>query len=544
MTEPAPPLAAARPLARNSLPEALRDDAGGTTGGTSMGRVSGFGFAVAWAVALMAVSSTARAQCPDGAPPPCARSAPRAASAANSVAVLYFESRSGDTTDLALADGITEEITNRLSGIERLTVRSRYLVRPWRGAAFSDPAEVGRSVNATYLVTGSVRRAGGRLRVSAELVRAAGGAQVWARQFDRTVGDVFAIQEAIATEVASGIVGRLLPSESRALAVRPTSSTEAYDAYVLGRFYWNKRTAPDLVRATQYFQRAIRADSGYAQAWSGLADAYVLSIPQEYDVPGINPDSILTLAEAAARRAIAIAPRLGEAWASLGEILDYRDRHAEAGRAFEQGVTLSPGYATAHQWYSYHLMARGRWDEAVRAMERAKELDPSSLVITISMVFAYDGAERWAEAEAMAAQSRALDANHSLTVQFADVMHDVLHRHLDRVPADIRRVVGMGAWRIGAVPDSSAADLERRLADPALRAVAVEQIADAYPHAGVALLLAYDGDAAALAYLEGLVGTPKAAELSDWVLYGILGPRRRADPRFVAVLARLGIPRQ
>ena len=505
------------------------------------------------AVALCICASVAAvrlvAQCPDGTPPPC-RGARPAAAPANSVAVLYFDSRSTDTSDLALADGLTEEIINRLTGIERLTVRSRYLVRRYRGTAFEDPASVGRSVNAAYLVTGTVRRAGGRLRVSAELVRAEGGAQVWARQFDQAGDDVFAIQEAVASEVATGIVGRLLPTEAHALAVRPTASVEAYDAYVLGRFYWNKRTAPDLVRAAEYFRQAIRADSTFAQAWSGLADAYVLFIPEEYDVPGINRDSILALAEGAARRAIAIAPRLGEAWASLGEVLGYLPgRNAEAGLAFAQGVVLSPRYPTAHQWYSYWLMGQGRWDEGVREMERAKELDPTSLVITISLVFAYDGAERWGEAEAMVDQSRALDAEHPLTIVFAELFHDIDHRHLERIPADFR-----SAMLTRLAGDSGIAfEIERRLADPARRAAAIHEIAGGAgamigywrnpPTMGLGLTLAYEGDDAALAFLDALVGTPRAAELADYVVYGMLGPRRRADPRFVAVLARLGIPR-
>ena len=490
------------------------------------------------------------AQCPDGTPPPCGRPAARAsAPPANSVAVLYFETRSSDTSDLALAEGLTEEIIGRLSGIGRLTVRSRYLVQRFRGGTLADPAAAGRSLNVTYLVSGTVRRAGGRLRVSAELVRAANGAQVWGQQFDQPAGDVFAIQEEVAQDVATGIVGRLLPAEARALAERPTASTEAFDAYTLGRFYWNKRTAADLVRASEYFQQAIRADSSYAQAWSGLADSYVLFIPPEYDVPGINTDSILTLAEAAARRAIALAPRLGEAYASLGEILDYRERGAEAGRAFEQGVALSPRYPTAHQWYSYWLLGKGRWDEGVREMERAKELDPQSLVITTSLVFAYDGAERGSEAETMADQCRALGADHPLTVLFADLFHDLAHRHLDRIPAAFRRA--MLTWP--AADTAAAAALAARLADPARRAAAVREIAAGAagmtgywrnaPILGLGLILAYQGDEAAFAFLDGLVGTPRAAELADWMAYGLLGPRRRAEPRFQAVLARLGIPR-
>src|SRR5262249_15172791 len=156
-------------------------------------------------------------------------------------------------------------------------------------------------------------------------------------------------------------------------------------------------------------------------------------------------------------------------------ILGYRHRSDEAGRAFEQGVTLSPLYATAHQWYSYHLMVvPGRWDEAVREMARARELDPYSLVIAGSLVSAYDGAGRWADAEAMIEQSHALDANHPLTVSIADLFHDASHRHQDRIPADVRRAALVRAWSFDRIAGDSASafDLERRLRDPGTRVAA------------------------------------------------------------------------
>jgi TolB-like protein len=499
--------------------------------------------AAALAVAVLGAAPLA-AQCPDGTPPPCAGARP-AAPPVNSVAVLYFESRSTDTNDLALADGLTEEIINRLSGIERLTVRSRYLVWRYRGAAVDDPAAVARGLNVAYLVSGTVRRSGERLRVSAELIRAASGAQVWGRQYDQPAGDAFAIQETVAQEVATGIMGRLLPAESRTIAARPTASAEAYNAYTLGRFFWSKRTAADLVRAAEYFRLAIRLDSGYAQAWSGLADSYVLF--DEYDVPGINPDSILTLAEPAARRAIARAPRLGEAYVSLGMILVKRNRGQEALRAFEQGVALSPQYPTAHHWYGNYLWTHGRWEDGVRELVRAKELDPTSLVITLSLAYAYNWDARWVEAEAMADQLRALDPGDRRTIVF-DLLHDVSHRHLERIPRDVRRVM-----QASGVDTAVGQDLERRLGDPALRSAAIRDIAagaGAMPGSlrnpsflGFALLLAYEGDDAALAFLDAFVGTPRAADLESSSVYGVLGPRRRADPRFQAALARLGIPR-
>ncbi len=151
-------------------------------------------------------------------------------------------------------------------------------------------------------------------------------------------------------------------------------------------------------RGDRSLQEGRRTRLDVRAGWSGLADAYVLSIPAECNVPGINPDSILTLAEASARRALALAPKLGETSSSLGEILEYRDRADDALRAYEQGIALSPKCATGHQWYSYHLGNRNRWSEAIAKMEIAHRLDPLSHVITLSLAIAYDGADRFAEA--------------------------------------------------------------------------------------------------------------------------------------------------
>jgi TolB-like protein len=302
------------------------------------------------------VSPRLSGQCPDGSPPPCGRAAARPTVPPTSLAVLYFENASRDTADAYLAEGITEEIISRLSEVARLQVKSRYQVRRYRTDTTGDAAEIGRQLAVARIVTGSVRRAGNRLRVTAEMVRTATGDVVWSERYDRPDTDVLSLQEDLASAVATAVTGRLLPAERAVLAAQPTRNPAAYDAYLLGRFYWNKRTAADLVAAAAHFEQAIRADSSYAQAWSGLADAYVLFLPAEYDVPGINADSILTLAEHAARRALALAPQLGEAYASLGEILEYRMQWVEARVAFERGVALSPLYPTAHLWYGYDLM--------------------------------------------------------------------------------------------------------------------------------------------------------------------------------------------
>jgi TolB-like protein/Tfp pilus assembly protein PilF len=454
--------------------------------------------------------------------------------------VLYFENATGDSADAYLADGLTEEIITRLSGVERLTVRSRYLVRRYRGAALDDPGTVGRALGVAYLVGGSLRRAGGRLRVSAELIRASGGAQIWGREFDQQGGDVFAIQAAVAADVASGIVGRLLPAERHVIAERPTQSSAAYDAYLLGRYHFGKRTAGDLVRAADYFRQAIAADSGFARAWSGLADSYVLFLPSEYDVPGIDPDTTLAQAERAARRALALAPDLGEAYASLGEILEYQSRWQEARAAFERAVALSPLYPTAHLWYAYDLEVWNRWDDAVREFEAARDLDPSSVVAVVSLGSAYDGAERPADAAAAFAQARALAPDH-LLVRWFGAHHDLYRGDFDALAVDYERLL-----RLLGTDSAAAAAYAARLRDPSQREAALREQADRAGapvswHIQVHEML--DGDDSVIAFLARVTPDPKRNRVGAVIYCGCVRPTLRSDPRFRAALARLGFPR-
>jgi tetratricopeptide (TPR) repeat protein len=254
-------------------------------------------------------------------------------------------------------------------------------------------------------------------------------------------------------------------------------------------------------------------------------------------VPGINEDSILTLAERSARRAIAIAPRLGEAYISLGEILDHQNKWEEAGEAFKQGIAQSPRYATGHQWYSHHLMILNRWDDAIREMERAKELDPLSLVIIVALAGAYDGGDRAADATPLYQQAQALYPEHPYTLLLL-FAHDLVLGRIEPALSDYRR------YLVASGTDSGrAADIERRLRDPALRPAAVRQIAEGpHPGQGVILHRVLDGDDATIAYLAGLVGSPGRGAINKSHLAGFLGPRLRANPRMQAVLVQLGFP--
>src|SRR2546428_7296480 len=201
-----------------------------------------------------------RAQCPDGSAPPCGRQGALVPPPSNSVAVLYFENLSRDTADAYIADGFTEEITARLGQITRLSVTSRAAARRFRNAGLLSTTDLGRALNAAYLVNGSVRHGGSQLRVTVELVRATSGARIWGEQYDRRAADLLEIEGDVAQAVATGIAGRLLPTERAMLAVRPTRNPEAYDHYLRGnRLLWREVETSVLPGVGEY-QAALKLD--------------------------------------------------------------------------------------------------------------------------------------------------------------------------------------------------------------------------------------------------------------------------------------------
>jgi len=180
--------------------------------------------------------------------------------------VLYFDNLSRDTADAYLADGLTEELIARLGQVERLTVKSRFAVRRYRGASTDDPATVGRVLGVTHLVTGSVRRSGTRLRVTVELMRAAGGDREWGDQYDRTEADFLAVEEDVARRVATVLAGWLLPTEQARLSVRSAYNAAAYDHFLRGNYYLARRDPLSLRRAIEEYDVAVRLDPGFSPA--------------------------------------------------------------------------------------------------------------------------------------------------------------------------------------------------------------------------------------------------------------------------------------
>ncbi len=221
-----------------------------------------------------------------------------------------------------------------------------------------------------------MQRAGDRLRITAQLVNTGDGFELWSQSFDRDVSDVFAVQDEVALAVVSALEVELIGDPSAHVVEQGTASVDAYQAYLQGLFFWNKRTTADIARAAEFFHQAIAADSTFARAWGGLASAYVLFVPSEYDVPGLTPEEALDRAERAARRALELDDDLAEAHTALGLVFSQLGRFADADASFRRAIASDQPFPTAHQWYATFLVVNGRAAEGVAQIREAASGSP------------------------------------------------------------------------------------------------------------------------------------------------------------------------
>ena len=297
----------------------------------------------------------------------------------DSLAVLPFENGSGDPEAEYFSDGVTESIISSLSKIPDVRVNSRTSSFHYKGQAI-DPETVGQELDVKALVIGRIVQRGDELSVSAELVRTRDSGQIWGEQYQRTTADIFDIQEDMAREISDALRLQLTTEQEELLTKQFTTSSEAYAAYLKGRYHWNRRTEEGIRQAIVYFQEAIREDPSYALAYSGLADSYSL-LGFYYE----SPRTALPKGRAAAEHALELDDRLGEAHASLAWIKTFYDwDFAEAEREFLRAIELNPTYATAYQWYANFLIATARYDEAIGQIRKAAELDPLSRIINVN----------------------------------------------------------------------------------------------------------------------------------------------------------------
>ncbi|MEX0878719.1 MAG: protein kinase [Thermoanaerobaculia bacterium] len=300
----------------------------------------------------------------------------------DSIAVLPFVNASRDPNAEYLSDGITESIINSLSHLSNLRVAARSTVFRYKGRD-QDPQKAGRDLNVRAVVSGKVTQRGDTLVIQADLVDVANGSQIWGDHYDRKLSDIQTVQEEIAREISEKLRLRLTGEEKEQLRKRYTSNAEAYQLYLKGRHAWEKRTESGLQQSVELFQQSIEKDPGFALAYAGLADSYV--VMNSYSL--MPPADSFPRAKAAARKALEIDDDLAQAHATLCLALSNYDHDWPAAESeCKRAIALDPKYATAHFWYTLMLGALGRSDEALVEIRRARELDPFSAIIQANYV--------------------------------------------------------------------------------------------------------------------------------------------------------------
>jgi DNA-binding winged helix-turn-helix (wHTH) protein/tetratricopeptide (TPR) repeat protein len=299
-----------------------------------------------------------------------------------SIAVLPLKSLGVDGGDEYLGIGIAETLTTRLSSLKLVPVRPTSAVLKYASSE-KETVVAGRELEVDTVLEGSIRRLGERVRVTAQLVSVPDGSVLWAEKFDEDFTDIFKVEDSISGKVAEALALQLSGEEQKRLTKRYTDNAEAYQLYLKGRYFWNKRTEDGFNRGIAQFTQAVEKDSNYALAYAGLADSYI-------GLTFFNlaaPNETMPKAKGAAMNALAIDNTLAEAHASLAHVLmNYDWNWSEAEKEFKLSIELNPDYATAHQWYAIHyLTAMGRPEEALQDMKRALELEPTSLVMNTFM---------------------------------------------------------------------------------------------------------------------------------------------------------------
>jgi TolB-like protein/tetratricopeptide (TPR) repeat protein len=294
------------------------------------------------------------------------------------LAVLPFDNLSGDPDQEFFSDGLTEEMIAQLGKVnpERLTVVARGSVAKYKHTSLP-VNQIGRELHAGYLVQGSVRRAPDRVRITVHLIQVPEQTDRWAESYDRELKDMLALQDSVARTIANQIHITLTPGQQSRLATRSNLDPAAYEDYLKGRYYWNKRTAEGMQKAQVYFQQAINKDPSYGAAYSGLADCNSGLTWHGFT----SPAETLARANAAALKAIEIDPQSAEAHASLALVLHHKWDWPGAEAEFKRALQLDPRYANAHHWYGDYLSVRGRHDEALVEAKKALDLDPLNLMI-------------------------------------------------------------------------------------------------------------------------------------------------------------------
>lgn len=324
----------------------------------------------------------------------------------DSIAVLPLANAAADLNLEYLSDGITEGIINSLSQLPTLRVMAWSTVTRYKSKE-ADPQEVGRELGVGAVLTGRVLQSSDLLIVKTELVNAKDGSHLWGEQYRRKLADTSAVEGEISCDISEKLRLKLTGEERRRLTMRRTENTEAYHAYLKGRYYWNKRATEWLKNGAEHFRQAIELDPSYASAYAGLSDSYTLLVVRE----ALPPEEGFAKAKAAAAMALKIDESFAAAHASLGHALLHNWEWDEAEKELKRAIELNPSYPSAHHWYSEHLTAMGRCEESIAELKLAGELDPLSLIISADLGRAFYYARAYDQVMKQEARTLEMDPN-------------------------------------------------------------------------------------------------------------------------------------
>jgi serine/threonine protein kinase/Tfp pilus assembly protein PilF len=457
----------------------------------------------------------------------------------DSLAVLPFENSSRDPEHEYLSDGIAASLINILATVPKLRVMAQSTMFRYKGRAM-DPLAVGHELNVRAVLTGRLIQSGGSLRIGSELVDVVTGSQLWGAQYDRKPGDIFAIQDEISSEISEKLRLKLTRADKKRLTKRQTHDDEAYRLYLRGRYHWDQWTEDGFYKAIDYFQQAVEKDSAYALAHAGIADSYVLLGWNGY----LPPKNAFPKAKVAAMAALRLDPDLGEAHNSLAAVVWLHDwKWREAQTEFNRSLALNPVYPTANWWYGEYLMTMGRHEEALATVKKSQELDPLSLIISVSIGWSLYMARRYDAAVEQLRRTIHLDPNYPVTYWILGLALRKMGRYDQAITEGEKGVSlsgGSSLMRAALAQSFGAAGKKEaaiQIHDEMVK-LAKQSYVASYFFAGIYVGLG-EGDRA-IEYLE-----KSYEERSHWLIYLHLDPGMdalRSDPRFQDLLQRVGLP--
>jgi serine/threonine protein kinase/tetratricopeptide (TPR) repeat protein len=482
--------------------------------------------------ALESGTTTTRIEPPRPQPRPHARSDEETSSQA-SIAVMPFRDMSPKRDQEYFCDGMAEELINALVKVQGLRVAALTSTFQFKGRDL-DVREIGKQLNVGTVLEGSVRKAGNRLRVTAQLVGVADGYHIWSDRYDREMEDIFQIQDEISEAIADSLRLQFSAASGKRPGDHRTENLEVYNLYLKGRYYWNKRSLDDFRRSIEYFKQAIDLDPSYAPAYAGLADCYLML--EDRPISEVMPD-----AKAAVLKALELDSGLAEAYATLAWISLMYDWDLRAAMDnFKKALALNPNYATAHQWYGLFLLILGRGDEALQEVGRARQLDPLSIIISsaVGIVNLYTGRLDQAEKEV----KKALEMN----PEFAPArimlswIYEMRGDYDEALDLAIRGYTGYGQRKVAEALEKGA---KAGGHDGAMRALRDALLADPQEHASP-MAIAANTSAKLGEYDRAFDLLEKALEGRESEMTFLrIDPTFepvRDDPRFKDILRRMG----